>query len=282
MSNAKTVEEVLAEFNQGLESEYGVQLDSVELKEVEQRSDQWHRDRLGLFTGSCFGKLMTCKSRAKGKDWGTKLWLMDFGDTALTYIIERAIERVTGQRIETPTTWQMRWGTEHEDEGREYTEEVTGDVIEEVSFIKFLKNAGASADGKILTNNVVYGYELKCPATVQSHYKLMTTPVAEGHDYFWQTTGEMLSLETDRLMFATYDPRYPEATRLDTQIVQLSELHANALVFRCIVAEKLVEALMVDMKVNLRLKLAEIGQGIPDDREGLFEWLENEKKGFEV
>lgn len=285
----KTVEEVLADFQEKLQADYGVSMESVELKDIEQRSEDWHQQRLGLFTGSRLSDLMACKSKAKGKDWGQKKWLLDFGDTAITYIIERAIERITGERISTPTTWQMQWGIDHEDEGREYFSEQEGLDVDEVSFIKFLKNAGASPDGKIFKVSDkpdeladVYGFEIKCPATVQSHYKLMTAPVAEGHTYFWQTTAEMLALKTDKLIFATYDPRYPESSRLGTHEVELSQLHADALIFRCIIAEKLVEALLGDMKTDLRLKLIEIGQDLPEDRDELFKWLEDERKAFAV
>ena len=287
----ETVEQALAQFNVEIVEKFGVSIENVETKEVEQRTEDWHEERRGLFTGCCFGKLMTCKSKAKGKDWSQKKWLLDFGDTAITYIIERAIERITGERIQTPTTWQMHWGTEHEDEGREYIAEKEHLEIKEVGFIKFLKNAGASADGKIIarSNSVtrtIYdppiGFEEKCPATVQSHYKLMTESVAEGHAYFWQTTGEMMALKTDRLIFGTYDPRYPEDSRAVIQEVELSDLHANALIFRCIVGERLVEALMVNMKTDLRMKLIEIGDSIPDDPKELYEWLKEQKKEFAV
>ncbi len=91
-----------------------------------------------------------------------------------------------------------------------------------------------------------------------------------------------MALKTDRLIFGTYDPRYPEDSRAVIQEVELSDLHANALIFRCIVGERLVEALMVNMKTDLRMKLIEIGDSIPDDPKELYEWLKEQKKEFAV
>jgi len=281
----KTVEQVLEEFTSNLESKLG--LDLTESTAELQRTDDWHKQRLGLFTGSKMGDLMTCKSKAKGKDWTQKKWLLDFGDTAITYILERAIERVTGQRIETPITWEMRWGIDHEDEGKAAYEAFAKEEVQEVSFMKFLPNAGASPDGVIITEvpgcePVKIGFELKCPATIKNHVKYMREPVAEGHDYFWQMIAEMLAIDTDRLTFATYDKRYPDAYKIGTQEVVQSETHATALIFRCLVGERLVKAAMKDIKVDFRKELLVISEEIPEDYTELLTWIENERKEITV
>ncbi len=286
----KTVEEILNDFNKELTKTFGLEITKAESEEL-QRTEDWHKKRLGMFTGSRFGDLMTCKSRAKGKDWTQKNWLIDFGDTAISYIIERAIERVTGQRIETPTTWEMRWGNEHEDEGKTFFQEVYkipgkefefSLEIQEVGFINFLGNAGASPDGKIIINNEIYGFELKCPATLKNHYKYMNEPVAEGHVYFWQCQGEMLALKCDKLFFATYDPRFPDEWKIAKHNVRLSTIHANALIFRCIVGEMIVRALMKNMRINLRVELSNISDTIPEDYDSILEWMEEKRKELEL
>lgn len=275
------VNEILEKFTNDLSAKLGVDLTS-EPAEL-QRTDDWFKDRQGLFTGSAFKKLMTCKSRAKGKTWDQKKWLMDFGDTAITYIVERAIERVTGQRIETPTTWEMQWGIDHEDEGREAVANKYNLDVEEVGFEKFLSNAGASADGKITmpipnsNKEVVTAFELKCPPKVTNHVKYLREAVAEGHEYFWQLQGEMLALNTDNAIFASYHPAFPENFQTEMQEVKLSEVHATALIFRCIIAEKLVQALMVDIKADLAQELIMIGWEIPEEYEQLKQWIDDER-----
>ena len=44
------------------ESQFQPQMEISE--EEKQRTEQWHAERLGIFTGSRFKDLMTCKSRA--------------------------------------------------------------------------------------------------------------------------------------------------------------------------------------------------------------------------
>lgn len=304
MNQSEEVQKLL----QNLGNQVSEDMDIQPQKEVDQlqRTDQWHEDRRGNFTASSFGKLMTCKNKStikNPKDWGKSFWLLNFGDTAKTYIIEKAIERISGESIKFFTTYQMQWGIDHEDEGKEYTENTLSYNIEEVGFIKFLKNAGASPDGKILysfvncqedqdvlENNSInveclvkyIGYELKCPETIQSHYKLMTTSVSEGHDYFWQVTGEMLALETDRLLFATYHPAYPEKYRLSTQMVELSKLHVNALYFRLIVAEKLVLKLVENLKADINEELIKISAEIPEDFDGIQEYIKTGLKELAI
>lgn len=237
-----------------------------------QRTEEWFADRLGLFTGSRMSDLMTCKSKKAGKNWSEHFWLCDFGDTALNYISERAIERSTGQRIETPTTWQMSWGTQNEPIGREKVSEIIGQEIHEVGFNKFLKNAGASADGLIGNNTV---FEIKCPATVKSHRNLMLSECDESHEYFWQLQSEMLALNVDKLLFATYSPFYPESSQIAIKEATLSKPHAFALKFRLIISEMLVNRIIeTDFLCNDRAELESICSQIPTDFEGLQSWYE--------
>ena len=66
----------------------------------EQRSEEWHAQRLGKFTASRFGDLMT-NSRKKDEVLGA---------TAVSYIYEKAAELLTGERKEIFGT-ALDWGT---------------------------------------------------------------------------------------------------------------------------------------------------------------------------
>lgn len=223
--------------------------EQVEDAEILQRSDEWHEARRGKFTGSKLNALMTTKGRstkANPKNWGSKFWLTSFGDTATTYIKQQSFERASGECIETFDIPAFKWGREQEPIGKAAVEELLNITISECEFIEFQKGAGASPDGVLSTSE---GFELKCPQTVHSHYDLGAKPVVEGHDYFWQITGEMIALKTDKLLFATFHPKYPEASRIKHQWVRLSQEHYVALKLRCWIADRVADVVakaMVD------------------------------------
>jgi hypothetical protein len=60
------------------------------ISDTQQRSEEWHAQRLGKFTASRFGDLMT-NGRKKDEV---------LGQTAISYIYEKAAELLTGQRTE--------------------------------------------------------------------------------------------------------------------------------------------------------------------------------------
>jgi len=211
--------------------------ESTEIIESEndlQRTPEWFAKRRGCFSGSGNTNLMGCSKRAtkkNPKDWTQLEWLFDFGKTALSYCLEKAIERITRKNISIPKTAAMQWGTNTEKEGKTYVENELRIIIKELDFVKFCKNNGASGDGETVLSleqnkylkpygieifkneKVSLAFELKCPQTLLSHAKLRTNQIAEGHDYFWQVQSEMLSLKADKCLFATYHPDFPEKTK---------------------------------------------------------------------
>lgn len=207
---------------------------------TEQNNAQWFSERLGMFTGSRMHELMICSSKAMGRDWTNPRWLYDFGDTALNYINERAIERATGENLESATTWQMNWGNTYEPFGKEAVAKKFG-AITPVGFVKFAENAGASADGLI----GYMAFELKCPATLKAHRNNLTTNiVTESHPYFWQMQSEMLALNVGKLLFASYHPKYPPLSQLSTIEVHKSYVHCVAILERVRIADCLVKKII--------------------------------------
>ena len=121
---------------------------------IEQRTAEWKRQRLGYFTGSCIGKLMT----------GTKSDKSAFGDTAMSYIYSVASERNLNEKvIEDETIWQMydeqvsvwskaiQFGIDWEPEAKEMYAKVTGNKVTETGSVEhptidFL-SASPDADG---------------------------------------------------------------------------------------------------------------------------------------
>ena len=280
----------LSQFNDEISSKFGLSMESIELNsmdEVEQqRTEQWFKDKLGMFSGSGFKNLMACKSRPSAKnpkDWGQKFWLCSLGDSALNYIVEKAIERATGKNIEKYMSWHAKWGINHEAEGKAYISEHDGISIKEKGFVKFLKNAGASPDGEVFKNNVDNNFELKCPATVISHLNLMNSAICEGHEYFWQIQGEMMALSVKNTLFYTYDKRFPESVKIGRQEAELSPLHAFAIEFRCILGEKLISRILAkEFKLDLKTELADICDSIPEDLDDLQKWFDDERAAIAI
>jgi len=251
--------------------------EQVEDEQERQRTAEWHEKRRGKTTGSKFKNLMATKSRetkANQKSWGSKFWLLDFGDGALTYIKELAYERGSGNCIIIPDIFAFRWGRENEPLAKAACEQMLGVEIKEVEFLEFQKNAGASPDGSFVLDGKTFGAEFKCPSTVASHYNLGIEPVVEGHDYFWQVTGEMLALETDSLLFATFHKDYPEAARFKHQWVKLSEVHAFALRFRCYIANLLIDQIIEsNYSLDIRAAIDLIGEDVPEGINDISDWL---------
>lgn len=141
---------------------------------VEQKSVEWMRLRLGRFTASEVGKLLQTGKNAP------------FSLTAINYINQVAAERtIDTEFFETHEEWEelfkelngpqsyaMKRGSETEAFARQYYIYETGLQVKEIGFISIGDNVGDSPDG------VIYGkgkhpyraVEFKCP-TLKVHYE---------------------------------------------------------------------------------------------------------------
>jgi putative phage-type endonuclease len=158
---------------------------------TEQRTDEWHKQRMGKFTASRFGELMT---NARKKD-------EVLGATALSYIYEKAAELLTEERKEIFGA-ALDWGTENEPVCKAYFEETTGLTIEEMPFVPINEYSGASPDGMVNGELI----EIKCPYNTSNHLKT----AFEGYidpKYMWQMQGQMLATGALACRFVSFDPR---------------------------------------------------------------------------
>jgi hypothetical protein len=184
----------------------------------EQRSLDWFRKRLGNFTGSRVGDLMT---KGKKKD-------EPFSQTALGYIAEVAAERLLSDDVVNDddlmqeyiyqtsfVTNAMRWGIEQEESARELYQQQTGRHIIEVSSCahKEIANFASSPDGFFYDENVPEKgcLEIKCP-----NLKTFVNYVANIKDneslalvepkYYWQCMAHMACVGADWCDFIAYNP----------------------------------------------------------------------------
>jgi hypothetical protein len=126
------------------------------ISDTQQRSEEWHAQRMGKFTASRFGDLMT-NGRKKDEV---------LGQTAISYIYEKAAELLTGQRTEIFGK-ALDWGNEYEPICKAYYSELRGVTIEEMPFVEINDYSGASPDGMVDGELI----EIKCPYNTANHLK---------------------------------------------------------------------------------------------------------------
>lgn len=165
-----------------------------------QRTEQWHKDRAGKFTGSRFVDVIATNKKT--------------GEPLKAYrdlVWQVAVERLTGQALEGPTGIALQWGTEVEPFARESYELETGNSVEEVGFMEHpnFEFAGCSPDGLI---GVDGGLEMKCPKSKIVHAERFITGVPD--EYVPQIQGCMWVTDRAWWDFVSFDPRMPESHRI--------------------------------------------------------------------
>ena len=184
---------------------------------VEQRSLDWHRLRIGSFTGSKIGDLM--KSGRKKEQI--------FGDTAMSYIFKVAAERMLnpvfvnddelfGQYIEQQQVYSKAiiWGQEQEDNAKDLLMKKNPEwELADVSSCKHdtIPHFAASPDAIIYDRKKLMIAEIKCPSVHTFVRYLVEINDAESlkkvqPDYFYQMQAEMACTNAESGIFVAYCP----------------------------------------------------------------------------
>ena len=164
--------------------------------------NNWQKQRLGKFTASEIYKLLV-----NGKNGNT------FGQTALTYIKEKAAEILTGE-AEQISNKAMEWGTLHEPSAISAYKKRYGDLgdieyygVENPKFIEHTEFSGGSPDAVSTTHLI----EVKCPYRSVNHLENLTltseTFKAEHLEYYAQIQFNMLLTGKELAHFVSFDPR---------------------------------------------------------------------------
>lgn len=174
----------------------------------------WEISRLGKFTSSRIDDLLTPPKSAEDKKAG------NLGETAKTYIKERAAEIITGTTRQI-TNWAMDWGNTYEPVAAEQLLQVYPDMAylgkENPRFFRYSDFSGGSPDGWDLIKKLVF--EIKCPENPANHveYCLLSTGLdlkkAE-RAYYHQIQMNMLCVAKEfgfdfsemKAVFASYCP----------------------------------------------------------------------------
>lgn len=182
--------------------------DQIILEGSAQRSDNWHEMRRGRFTSSEMHKLFT-SSRSKEFAAAHE----GFGQTAVTYIEQKAMEIFTGENLSSDidNLYAVKWGNTFERSAREFYELMYDDKVEECGFYPHGDNAGGSVDFK--SRKVGVG-EIKCPSSRSIHASyLMNIPAFDflrqvKEEYWCQLQCNMHFTGLPQCAFISFDPRY--------------------------------------------------------------------------
>jgi putative phage-type endonuclease len=155
---------------------------------IEQGSDEWLALRYGWITASRF---KDAKAGGQGK-------------TRKSYMYQLAGEAVTDLRGESFTNEYMEWGTETEPQARAMYELNTGNLVEEVTFIKLDEQSkiGCSPDGIIGDDGMI---EIKCPKTSTQIETFLSGKIPTGH--LPQVQGQLWVSGRQWCDFVSFDPR---------------------------------------------------------------------------
>jgi len=198
---------------------------------AEQRTSEWHQERLGKVTASCLHKVM-----AKLRDGRP-------GADRSNYMAQLICERLTGNPTEGFTNAAMQRGTDIEPQARAMYCFQTGADVEETGFHVHpaIEMAGASPDGLIGEDGLL---ELKCPNSATHIATLRGEPI--DRKYVLQMQWQMACTGRAWCDFASFDDRLPEEMALHIQRVQRDE------------------KLIAEMEAEVRAFLAEVEAAVSE------------------
>ena len=157
------------------------------MEQVEQRSEEWRKQRHGKFSASEIHKLMGVRG---------------LGETGKSYAIEKAIEELYGEVDENFVSYDMERGIELEPLAfNKFSDLMDLEFIkvENCGFFNLLNDAGASPDGLVGSNAVL---EIKCPKA-STFFKLVATNEVD-QKYFYQMQMQMICTGRKKAYFFNY------------------------------------------------------------------------------
>lgn len=183
----------------------------MNLAEIKQGTEEWRKERCGRATASCFADVLaTIKS----------------GEAASrrNYRASVIAERLTGIPADSYQSAEMKFGTEQEPFARIAYEARTGNVVEQVGFVRHAEiMSGCSPDGLVGTDGLV---EIKVPNTA-THIDALLKGMTP--DHLPQIQGQMWITGRQYVDFVSYDPRMPERLQLFIARVQRDDNYIQML-----------------------------------------------------
>lgn len=194
-----------------------------------QQDEGWMLARVGKFTASRAADLMARTKSGPSTSRANLLTLL-------------AVERLTGQPVETYQNAAMQRGSDMEAEARDAYSFHAGVAVVESGFIicDELPNTGCSPDGLLGDDGLV---EFKCPASMQKHLAALTSG-DHATEYRWQLQHQMMTTGRAWVDAVSYDPRFPDGLQLAIKRVWRDDAAIAELRREIIAADDEVEAIV--------------------------------------
>lgn len=168
------------------------------MKNSQQRSPEWFRERLGKVTASRVHAIFVGKNEAN------------------SYAAELVRERITGERTSSYVSNAMIWGIDTEPAARTAYQRITGSIVSDVGFVTHpeLSQAGASPDGLVGNDGLI---EIKCPSTNVHLHTIRHRAVPK--KYYTQIQWQLACSGRVWADFVSFDPRVSHGQQLYIQRV---------------------------------------------------------------
>jgi putative phage-type endonuclease len=157
------------------------------MEQVQQRSLDWHTQRMGKFTASEIYKLMGIKA---------------LGETGKSYAFDKAVETVFGEVEENFVSYDIQNGIDTEPLAFSKFKELKSLQfidVENCGFFDLDGNSGASPDGLVGEDAIL---EIKCPKA-NTFFKLVATNEIKDQ-YLYQMQMQMMSTGRKKAYFFNY------------------------------------------------------------------------------
>lgn len=255
-------EEYESDLDLDINLSYNQQTEEEEL----QRTPQWRLDRMGCLTGSKGKTIAACNRKGSKMSWMQPEKVFEFSEGIVSYIYACAMERKTGNYIEGSSNMAMRYGTIIEPLiKRRILEEYLNELeytLEEVGFKKFddIPTAGVSSDSLVrdAKGKLIATAEFKACVTWETHYKRTYEKTDESSIDFWQMIMQMIAWKINKAYYFVVTPpkdimlyireenpmdlydEWCKETQLSMEIINISEIHTNALKHRIRIIESVI------------------------------------------
>lgn len=220
------------------------------LQFTDPQEEKWRKARLGMITGSQFGKLVVRSKDKKG-------YVLSKGETATKLIYRIAWERLLSTGNISNGLGRLNFSSPSVEHGHEYEAEAikkyvekTGNVVDyHQEFITHGKYIGGTPDGYIGKDGLI---EIKCPWDGGNHIRGILTGEIYNQEYIYQVQGYLWLTKRKWCDFVTYDPDLSEPYQLNIIRVYRDEDIISGIVSVLSEVKKKVQSIVKSRKFKIK------------------------------
>ena len=217
---------------------------------IEDKELNWRKDRLGMITGSNFGKLIVKNRDKKGFE-------LSKGATAEKLIYKIAWERLLlsgnisdGLGRVSISSREMQHGNDFEQQAiLRYEKEKKIKVIRSESFIKHDEFIGGTPDGFVGDDGLI---EVKCPFNGGNHLKSLLTGEIYNKEHIYQIQGYLWVTNRKWCDFITYDPDLIEELQINIIRIDRDDEVINAIKLVLEKVKERIKEIINNEKLNIK------------------------------